>query len=247
MPISNAQILDHLPSWKRYVQKRLAKAPIDFESFGVRLQVCAMEDCRGMCCYDGVCIDRDEERMVRRALRQNPEHFEELGVDASNAFEEGEFQGLPTRKTQTRPQKFPRHVSIPRHFDRSCCVFKHEDGRCSLQSLAMKLGEHPWAFKPISCWLHPLSLERDDETILWVPRLGHDHLKTEEYAGFTPYTHCGKECTGGKPAWQALKFELECLGAITGRDFYGEIAEFHAHAPQAIGATAKKNAKAKKG
>ncbi|MBX3729604.1 MAG: hypothetical protein KF858_10505 [Candidatus Sumerlaeia bacterium] len=228
MPLSAAQILDPLPETKKYFRRRLANAPIDFESFGTLLKPCTLGQCSGMCCYDGVCLDDDEEHYIGAIVDAHPVFFKQLGITRENAFEDATFLDTDTRKTRVRRFKYPPHVNFPKHFDKTACIFRFPDGRCSLQSLAMEHGEHPWAYKPLSCWLHPISLERDNRTILWLPTLENDRLKDENFPGFAPYTHCGCAHADGQLAYQVLRPEIEALGAVIGRDFYGEIDAYYA-------------------
>lgn len=227
MPTKPNELLDATPDTKKYFLRRLKHAPIDFESFGSPLKLCTLEECQGMCCYDGVCLDEDEEHRLTALLDAHPVFFRQLGLTSENAFEDATFLGEDTRKTASRPFSHRDSVEFPDHFEKTSCVFRFPDGRCSLQSLAMEHGEHIWAYKPLSCWLHPISLERDDKSVVWVPTKETDLLADEDYPGFAPYTLCGKECPGGLPAYEVLKPELEALGAIIGRDFYGEIKEHY--------------------
>ncbi len=228
MPLRPDQLFDPMPETKRYFMRRLKRAAIDFESFGILLQLCTLEGCRGTCCYDGVCLDEDEERYIGAIVDAHPVFFKELNLTRENAFEDAEFLGSDTRKTRTKPCRYPKNVNFPKHFEKTSCVFRFPDGRCSLQTLAMEHGEHPWAYKPPSCWLHPISLERNGKSMIWLPTKETDHVVAEDYPGYAPYTPCGAECAGGKPAYQVLKSELETLGAIVGRDIYGEIEKHFA-------------------
>ncbi len=221
------QLLDAFPDWKQFVKKRFRRAPVDYASFGTLIKACTMEGCRGTCCYDGVCLDEDEERLLTHVVGAHPVYFRQLKLTPENAFEEAEFLGSPTRKTATRREKYPAEVGFPKHFDKTSCVFRFPDGRCSLQSLAMEHGDHPWAYKPISCWLHPISLERDGRTLLWLPTLGNDPLVDDGYPGYAPFTPCGKERCDGQPAYEVLREELDTLGEIAGRDFHAEIRDWH--------------------
>jgi len=225
MALKPHQLLDSMPETKKSMKRRLRHAAIDFDSFATPLRVCDLANCMGHCCYDGVCLDSDEEHFITAVMDAHPVFFRQLNLTSENAFEEATFLGVDTRKTRVRRFRYPDVVNHPKHFDKTSCVFRFPDGRCSLQTLAMEHGEHPWAYKPLSCWLHPISLERNDRSILWIPRKDTDHLTDEHFPGFAPYTQCGEECPGGKPAWEALKWELETLGAIAGRDFYGEMRD----------------------
>jgi len=223
MPLQPHQLLDALPETKKYFKRRLMRADIDFKSFAKPMQLCSLENCSGQCCYDGVCVDEDEERYLTAILEAHPVFFKSLKLKPENAFEDATFLDTDTRKTQARKMKYPKQAKLPKHFDSTRCCFRYEDGRCSLQSLAMEHGEHPWAYKPFSCWLHPISLERGNKTVLWIPDHDTDHLTTEDYPGYAPYTPCGACVKGGKPGYEIMKSELQALGAIVGRDFYGEI------------------------
>ena len=226
MPLQRHQLLDALPETKRYFKRRLTRAAIDYESFGKPMKLCDLHNCCGQCCYDGVCLDDDEERYLTAILEAHPVFFKELKLTPENAFEDAEFLDTPTRKTQERKFKYPKRAKLPKHFSHTRCCFRYEDGRCSLQSLAMEHGEHPWAYKPFSCWLHPISLERGNKTILWVPGKENDHLKEPGYPGYAPFTPCGAEIKGGEPGYEVMEEELQTLGEIVGRDFYTEIKTY---------------------
>lgn len=227
MPLKPSQLLDAMPDTKRFMKRRLRRADIDFESFATPLRLCALETCGGHCCYDGVCLDEDEEHYIKCVVGAHPVFFKQLNVDEETAFEDATFLGVDTRKTATRKFRYPKAIGHPKHFDKTTCIFRFPDGRCSLQTLAMEHGDHPWAYKPLSCWLHPISLERDDKAVIWIPTKETDHLADEDYPGFAPYTQCGEACPGeGKPAYETLRQELETLGAIVERDIYGEIANY---------------------
>jgi hypothetical protein len=103
----------------------------------------------------------------------------------------------------------------PKHFNNTSCVFRLSDGRCSLQLLALEKGLHRWYYKPISCWLHPISISFDEE----IPKISLHNYETDPYClpnydGYVSRTMCGsvKEC--GDKAHQVLKEELRYLGAI---------------------------------
>lgn len=226
MPLKPHEILDAMPETKKYFKRRLLRAPVDYDSFLTPLQLCNLDECCGMCCYDGVCVDDDELHYIKAVMDAHPKHFKEIGLTSDNAFEGAEFLGAETMKTKEKKFKYPKRANFPKHFRNTACVFRYDDGKCSLQALAMQHGEHPWAYKPFSCWLHPISLERDDKTILWIPRKETDHLKERGYPGYAPYTGCGCEVKGGKPAYRVLKEEIKTLSAIVGRDFYGEMKEY---------------------
>lgn len=229
MPLEAHEILDAVPDTKADVQWRVRRSKIDYPSFATPLRLCDLAECNGHCCYDGVCVDTDEEEFLAALMRAHPKFFEQLGLDHENAFEDATFLDSPTRKVVTKKFKYPKSVGHPKHFDKSSCAMRFPDGRCGLQALAMEHGNHPWAYKPLSCWLHPISLERDDKPVIWIPTKETDQLKDKGFPGFAPYTRCGESCPGeGRPAWQTLRMELETLGRLGGRDIVGEIEEYFA-------------------
>ena len=93
-------------------------------------------------------------------------------------------------------------------------MFLDAEHRCVLQRLAVDEGRHPWFWKPISCWMHPLVLRPGDRPVLTLPG-GEDR--------FVSCTHCGRAETEGERAGEVLREELEMLGKISGRDVGGEV------------------------
>ena len=82
----------------------------------------------------------------------------------------------------------------------------------------MKEEKHPWFYKPVSCWMHPLLLKVDG---------GRPYLtllsKADDGKRFASETPCGRVEEDGLPARQVLRSELEMLREISGRDFYREL------------------------
>src|SRR5690606_34693211 len=99
------------------------------------------------------------------------------------------------------------------------------DGRnlYRLQKLAMARGLHPWHWKPIACWLHPLHI--DARGTLRIPVGRHDELAGKDYPGFAAFTGCGRDRANGTPAASILRGELDALGRTIGRDLAGEAAK----------------------
>jgi hypothetical protein len=95
----------------------------------------------------------------------------------------------------------PRCVSLPRQagaFANTRCGFAEADGKCGLQTLAVKLGKHKWAFKPMGCWLFPL--ESENGKLVPPPRTHREDPNNlgKRYPGFTTYTPCGQHDARGK-------------------------------------------------
>lgn len=220
------QLLDSMPETKQVFLRRLRSCPIDHESFLTPLRVCSLSSCQGMCCYDGVVLAEDEAHYIGAVVKAHPEVFDPLGISPETAFEPISEGAGSIKKTATKPFSYAPESNTPEHFARTACVFRLPDARCSLQSLAIEQGEHPWAYKPPNCWLHPITLHRGNESVIWLPTKSCDPLQKPGYPGFASYSRCG-ECTpGGEPAYKVLGQELQTLGAIIGRDLIAEIVHY---------------------
>ncbi len=110
-----------------------------------------------------------------------------------------------------------RAPDFPAHFPATACAFLMDDARCALQALAMNEGRHPWYYKPLPCWLHPITIRPGRWPAVYLPDESNDPLTEENYPGFAPWTPCGKTCETGKPAREVLAEELRFLkGIISG-------------------------------
>jgi hypothetical protein len=132
------------------------------------------------------------------------------------------FAGEGRRKTATRAAAAGELAAdFPPHFAATRCVFLDREHRCLLQRLALAAGRHPWFWKPVSCWMHPLQLRPaavpDGPPVLTV--LG----PADDPDGFASCTPCGRPDPGGSPAREVLAEELGFLQALAGRDFAGEL------------------------
>jgi hypothetical protein len=170
-----------------------------------RLRRCDLAVCEAMCCYDGVYLQGDEEARLTATVREHAGFFAFL---PATFVVDGTWQGrLRGRKTAVRPHVY-RNPAYPAHFAPTRCVFGLADGRCSLQRLALALGEHPWARKPRACWLHPLHDGPDGPSPPAVdPREDRDR-RPPDYPGFAPFTDCGRHRPDGAPWRQLLAEEL---------------------------------------
>ena len=167
----------------------------------LRLRRCDVARCEAACCYDGVYLRPGEEPALVATVRAHPEFFAFL----PEAFVvDGVWNGRPGRKTAVRPHAY-RNPDYPAHFAQTRCVFAFDDGRCSLQVLAMTRGEHPWARKPRVCWLHPLF---DGPAGVVPPPVdpADDPDRRPGYPGFVAFTDCGRHRPDGQP-WPAVLAE----------------------------------------
>ena len=179
----------------------LIEAAVDHEEFEMPLAVCQLTKCRATCCHDGVILSEEEARVLggegEDILRLSDGRLKTRAVDASEPELAEDF---------------------PDHFPRTRCVFLDSEHRCKWQLKAVEEGKHPWYYKPISCWMHPLLLaQKDGRPILTIVSPENDTV------GFASATPCGKVSAGAEPARKALGMELKMLSEVSGRDFYREL------------------------
>ncbi|HEX2095639.1 MAG TPA: hypothetical protein VHG28_24795 [Longimicrobiaceae bacterium] len=205
------------PATETALRATLGDAPLDRASFERRLAPCTLPHCRGTCCSEGVRLNGEEATVLRHLVCGEAEHLRSLGVEDPEGAIVREGRGW---RTALRPEPFHGRVpDYPAHLGDTACTLLLEDSRCALQVLAEARGLHPWHYKPLACWLHPISLSAEgirlhDET--------SDPYREDGYAGFTSQTHCGRTDPCGQPAREVLRTELEFLGEILGRDLPGE-------------------------
>lgn len=199
-----------------YVGELVREMKVDYEAFRIRLRPCEMSVCRGTCCHDGVRLSQGDAERIDALCADDPA-LPSAAIERLN----GGY------KTATRPANADELASdYPAHFPPTRCVFLDESSFCALQKKAIAEGEHPWKYKPLTCWLHPLVIDSSgDRPMLTLYRKGNDPQKEEGYPGFASCTHCGREDDFGIPAHEALMAELVELGRLGGRDLYAEIAQ----------------------
>lgn len=200
---------------ERMLRVRFGDAPLDAASFRRLLRPCSLDRCGGTCCSAGASLNGEEALVIRQLVRRHADFFAVLVPDLPNPplIRDG-----GTDRTATRPRAFRAAVpDFPAHFEETACAFLLGDGRCALQCLAEAEGRHPWSFKPLACWLHPISLSPDGIAL-------PDERTDPHAGGFATQTHCGRAEPCGTPAHTVLAAELEFLGELVGRDLRAEIA-----------------------
>jgi hypothetical protein len=217
---------------------RLADASVDAASFKRRVSRCSLAVCRGMCCYDGVYVTDDEAEVIQALAVREREFFRAQGLELpEQVIVDGEWEGVVAgRKTAVVPHAFSREVpGFPKHFNDTECAFHMRDGRCALQVLSEAHGRHPWYYKPLTCWLHPISIAPGEDgqgAVVVLESEESDPYRVPGYDGYAAYTFCGRTDPCGQPASSVLDQEISFLGAIAGRDFAGLI---RAEAESALG------------
>ena len=190
---------------------------------GLRLKACDISGCEAMCCHDGVYLDEGEERRLRALVERTPQLRARLPAEyIVDAWIDGEQAG---RKTAVRPHAY-RNPAWPAHFARTRCVFADEAGLCELQKLGLARHQHPWRYKPFTCWMFPLGLDADTGAVEQ-PETdpADDPAAGPGYPGFVTVIPCGRHDPEGEPWWQVLSGELAHFDAVRGQPGYGSVAE----------------------
>lgn len=214
------------PEEEASLRRRMEGSRVDADSFRRPVARCEISTCRGMCCHDGVYVSRDSAAVIERLATAHAGFFATLGLQLPDRLVvEGNWPwkrgGL---KTAVRPRPFSTTVErFPRHFTDTACVFLAEDGRCSLQLLSVHLGRHPWHYKPVKCWMHPITLEGEARAALRLHNDQTDPYRFPGYDGFVSQIFCGRTRPGGRPASVVLAEELTFLSQIVGRDLLTEV------------------------
>jgi len=218
-------------TFREQLLEKYRVAPIDIPSFHRNYKVCAKGECAGLCCNGGAGFYMDEEpETIRRLVDENKEFFAAQGLSLpEKIFDEelDEDTGKILLSTNIRENVSYPPGLLPPHFPATACIFKRDDGACTLQTLGVEQGKHGWSYKPLACWLFPLELERDGKPFISVAHASTDEYTDDEYPGFTAFTKCGAECaSGGKPAYEVLAGEITELSRLLDRDLLSEIMNF---------------------
>ncbi len=203
------------------LKRQLEEAAIDYLAFEQTIRPCELSRCKATCCHDGVYLTDEEFGILEHVVA---EYREEL-IAMIPHLPESPFESVAERsgnKTRTRSAQ-PAELAddYPVHFPKTKCVFLDDQHRCALQRLSLSLNKNPWFYKPITCWMHPVTLalgKRGERSILTLFSSKNDPQKSGTYPGFASCTHCGREDAKGLPASEVLKGELSALMSIGGRD-----------------------------
>ncbi len=175
----------------------------------LKLSVCDVRECEARCCYDGVYLLPAEEQFLRELVARVPALAAKLPAEfIVDGWWDGQLMG---RKTATRPASY-RAADFPAHFTRTRCVFGDEHGFCELEKFARARGQHPWTYKPTTCWMFPLQ-EEDGKVADPVHGPADDPYVTADYGGFASCVGCARHDPSGMPWRQALAREIDYLQA----------------------------------
>lgn len=215
------------PATARALRDAFADAPLDVASFARPLARCALTDCRGTCCTEGVTLNAEEAMVLRTLVRREGDALRALAPELpaapilpeAVASDDADVEDDPDDDGPARTALVPRRyhgvvAGYPPHFHDAACAFLTPDARCALQALADARGRPSWYWKPLACWLHPIAL---DGAGIRLPDAASDR-----YGGFASATPCGRDAPGGRAAHEMLAPELDALGALLGRDLRAE-------------------------
>jgi hypothetical protein len=176
---------------------------------GPCLSICDVRQCEASCCYDGVYLQQGEEEFLRELVGKVPALAADLPAEfVVDGYWNGENLG---RKTATRPHEY-RSADFPRHFTRTRCVFADDMGFCELEKFARNNGQHPWTYKPATCWMFPL---QEEDHVVTQPVRGpaDDPHATAEYPGYASCVPCGRHDPAGSHWRVSLAREIAYLEA----------------------------------
>lgn len=211
------------PQTEESLRKRFSRIQLDPAGMRRPLKPCALAQCHAGCCHDGAVLsDEEGEVLINAARRYETRLWELCGASIETGF------ARPDGRWRTALRSYPHSAHTDRwlaHFPDTACAWLMSDFRCAWQTLSEETGRHPWHYKPVNCWLHPLTISEQGARQLTVPNSADDPHAAPGYPGFSAYTSCGRHCADGKPAALVLKNELEFLGKILGRDLSREAEE----------------------
>jgi hypothetical protein len=223
-----SQAIEAFPESREFLADTVAGMCLDIAALSRPLRRCDLTLCGGNCCHDGVYLSSEEAQVIRDLAGEMRGKLKGLGADLpKQVVVYGKWRDAASGpKTATKPASMRDKVGdYPKHFPETNCVFLLDDARCALQVMATKEEKHPWTYKPLTCWLHPLSitLGPNHKPLLTLYSDETDPQRYPDYDGFVCRTHCGRLQEAGEPAWQVLRWEIETLGEIGGRDLIAEI------------------------
>jgi len=104
--------------------------------------------CNGECCYYGVYTDKFEhEKILTLKDKLIPLMDETQSKDTSTWFEEPQ-----------EDDDFDSGIAVGTEVINGKCAFLDKNGLCVIQSLAINEGKHPWDYKPLYCYLFPITI-----------------------------------------------------------------------------------------
>jgi len=85
---------------------------------------------------------------------------------------------------------------------------------------ARSRGQHPWTFKPTTCWMFPLQ-DDDGDFVEPVRNTADDPYVTSDYPGYASCVPCGRHDPAGVPWRQSLAREIQYFEAAPELPLFG--------------------------
>ena len=140
--------------------------------------------CNGECCYYGVYTDKAEhETILTLKDKLIPLMDETQSKNISEWFEEPQ-----------EDDDFDSGIAVGTQVINGKCTFLDKNGLCVIQALAINEGKHPWDYKPLYCYLFPVTIFEKTLT------LDDDHINRLK--------QCNRSNENGANIIEACKDEL---------------------------------------
>ncbi len=121
------------------------------------LEYICVNNCKALCCQNGVDLNAEEERKIRQVVAKYPQLFpglpDEYLVHAPLEHQPGKWG---TRFALKEHMFFPACVELPEGFKNTICVFCNDQGLCQLHGAALTLKIPVASLKPYECLVFPL-------------------------------------------------------------------------------------------
>jgi len=155
--------------------------------------------CNGECCYYGVYTDKAEhETILSLKDKLIPLMDETQSKNISEWFEEPQ-----------EDDDFDSGIAVGTQVINGKCTFLDKDGLCVIQSLAINEGKHPWDYKPLYCYLFPITIFEKTLT------LDDDHINRLK--------QCNRSNENGVNIIEACKDELT---RFLGDEGYNQLIQY---------------------
>jgi tetratricopeptide (TPR) repeat protein len=176
-----------------------------------KLKGCNPDICLGICCYEGVYLEKKEIESLKKIVSKNKNYFNFI---PDNFIIYKNWNNL-IKGSKIDIKYHKNSPSAPKHFNNTRCLFNVENGLCSLQKLATDTDKHPWKYKPRTCWMFPIMgyafglplspPKEEDQDPSYVDK---------SYPGYVKFLPCIKEYTDGKPWYKIYKHTIIYLNHL---------------------------------
>ena len=201
-------------------RERFKGAEINALSFTQNYAWCELPECRGMCCWGGVWLEPEEQKVMEANEAFYREKLPTVGVEVNPdlpLLDKSESMGRFMAGTNVKPFDYTGQANFSKDWDHTSCVFRRGDGACGLQLIAVAEGKPAWHYKPFYCYLFPIDIsEVEGKLIIEV-------TDETEHNGFSAKTLCGRIRPDGKPGYEIFAREIAALSEILDRDIMAEI------------------------